>query len=82
LPPFQRRAGESCRLLLLIALLVVGAGCGAHSRVKPNEREFLADRIMRFDSDPQEDAADQHVLTNREGAMGGSGTAGGGCGCN
>jgi hypothetical protein len=67
----------------LLALAAAGTGCSAHRlAVKPSEREFLADRIMRLDANPQEDAADQHVLTNREGAMGGSGTAGGGCGCN
>ena len=68
----------------LAALGLCGAfGCSAHRlAVRPNEREYLADRIMRFDAEPQEDAADQHVLSNREGAMGGTGTGGGGCGCN
>jgi hypothetical protein len=37
---------------------------------------------MRFDSDKQETAADRHVISNREGAAGGKGTGGGGCGCN
>src|SRR5437016_4651295 len=80
---FSNRARSFRRFLLLGALALGAAGCNAHRwAVKPNEREYLADRIMRFGADPQEDAADQHVLTNREGAMGGSGTAGGGCGCN
>ena len=55
--------------------------CGRHA-VRPNEKELLADPIMLFDQDPQEAAADEHVLTNREGAAGGAGTGGGGCGCN
>jgi hypothetical protein len=68
---------------LLGLLCVGGLGCNAHRlAVRPNEREYLADRIMRFGADPQEEAADQHILSNREGATGGSGTAGGGCGCN
>ena len=50
--------------------------------VKPHQRELLADRIMQLDGNAQERAADQHVLSNREGAVGGSGTSGGGCGCN
>jgi hypothetical protein len=50
--------------------------------VRPHQRELLADRIMKLDADPQEQAAEQHILENREGAVGGSGTAGGGCGCN
>jgi hypothetical protein len=50
--------------------------------VKPHQRELLADRIMQPDGNPQEVAADEHILANREGAIGGSGTSGGGCGCN
>ena len=71
------------RLFFSLTLLAAASGCSARKwAVKPSEREYLADRIMRFDADPGEEAADQHVLTNREGATGGSGTAGGGCGCN
>src|SRR5690606_14272598 len=66
---------------LLAALGLASAGCGK-SAVRASEKEFLADRIMRFDSDPQESAADRHVVSNREGAAGGAGTGGGGCGCN
>ncbi|MCG5053453.1 MAG: DUF4266 domain-containing protein [Myxococcales bacterium] len=50
--------------------------------VKPHQREHLADRIMRPEAEAQEAAADQHVWSTREGAVGGSGTVGGGCGCN
>ncbi|HVR64904.1 MAG TPA: DUF4266 domain-containing protein [Polyangia bacterium] len=57
----------------------MSSGCAT---VKPHQREYLADRIMKLDGNPQEQAADAHVLSNREGAIGGSGTAGGGCGCN
>lgn len=65
---------------LLAVLLTLGA-CGRQA-VRATEKEFLADRIMVFDQDPEETAADQHVLTNREGSAGGRGTGGGGCGCN
>ena len=71
--------------LLALALLATVAGCGSTSSmalVKPHQRELLADRIMNLDGDAQERAADQHMLSNREGAIGGSGTSGGGCGCN
>jgi hypothetical protein len=37
---------------------------------------------MTFDEDGLEAAADAHVASNREGAAGGQGTKGGGCGCN
>lgn len=68
-------------LLVAAALAALTPGCGKNA-VRPSEKEFLADRIMRFDSDAQETAADQHVISNREGAAGGKGTGGGGCGCN
>jgi hypothetical protein len=37
---------------------------------------------MVFDEDKQDTAAEDHLLTNREGAAGGRGAGGGGCGCN
>jgi len=61
--------------------MVLLAGCGRYA-VRPDEKEFLADRIMRNDFDQQETAHDQHALANREGSEGGYGAAGGGCGCN
>jgi len=72
---------------LILGLGFVAGGCasataGASWTVKPHQREMLADKIMNLDGDPQERAADQHMMANREGAIGGSGTSGGGCGCN
>ena len=64
---------------LLLVLYV--AGCGRHA-VRASEKEFLADQVMVFDNDPHETASDDHILTNREGAAGGHGAGGGGCGCN
>jgi hypothetical protein len=62
---------------------VVCNGCAVSKwTVRPHQRELLADRIMKLDADTQEQAAEQHILENREGAVGGSGTSGGGCGCN
>jgi hypothetical protein len=57
------------------------SGCGRYA-VRPDEKELLADRIMKPDFDAMETAADQHALSNREGSEGGYGAAGGGCGCN
>lgn len=68
------------RFLFAFALLSL-AGCGRYA-VRPDEKEFLADRIMQPDYDAMETANDQHVLDNREGSAGGYGAAGGGCGCN
>jgi hypothetical protein len=70
-------------VLVLVLVSVLVGGCASTKwTVKPHQRELLADRIMRLDGDAQETAADEHVLSNREGAIGGSGTSGGGCGCN
>lgn len=75
------------RLMALAAVLGGATGCGhmgniGNIGVKPHQRELLSDRTMRLDGNAQERAADEHVLSNREGAVGGTGTAGGGCGCN
>ena len=72
------------KLLLSLAGPCVGAGGCSMSKwtVKPHQRELLADRIMQLDAEAQERAAEEHVLANREGAIGGTGTSGGGCGCN
>ena len=73
---------SSSRTMALALALGLGlAGCGRHA-VRASEKEHLADRTMRFDSSPQEAAADDHIQSNREGSTGGRGTGGGGCGCN
>ena len=71
-------------LVLAVALLLSGlAGCsGVEPWVKPYERDRLADPIMALDADPVSSAYIQHVYEAREGARGGEGAAGGGCGCN
>ena len=71
-------------LILVVALLLSGlAGCsGVEPWVKPYERDRLADPIMALDADPVSSAYIQHVYEAREGARGGEGAAGGGCGCN
>jgi hypothetical protein len=73
---------NSIKFLLVGAALLV-SGCSISKwTVKPHQRELLADRIMQLDADAQERSAEEHVLANREGAIGGTGTSGGGCGCN
>jgi uncharacterized protein DUF4266 len=69
-------------LLLALALaLASNLGCG-RTAVRASEKEYLADPVMVFDSNPQQVAADEHVIGEREGAAGGHGASGGGCGCN
>jgi hypothetical protein len=69
----------------LLPLLVTAglSGCGnIEPWVKPYERDALADPIMALDGDPVSVAYIQHVYEAREGAKGGEGAVGGGCGCN
>jgi len=68
-------------ILGFIVISSLLAGCGRQA-VRASEKEFLADQVMVFDNDPAEAAADDHIRTNREGASGGHGAGGGGCGCN
>ncbi|MCJ7590318.1 MAG: DUF4266 domain-containing protein [Woeseiaceae bacterium] len=72
------------RLSLLPLLAILGlSACGPiEPWVKPYERDRLADPIMALDGDPVSSSYLQHVFEAREGARGGEGSAGGGCGCN
>ena len=77
-----RGEGKPLRIALVLVALLFG-GCSLSKwTVKPHQRELLADKIMQLDADQQERSAEEHVLANREGAIGGTGTSGGGCGCN
>ncbi len=64
---------------LLVLLLVSLSACVT---VRPEDKEFLADPSMTFGADGETQAAEEHVLTNREGSFGAGGVSGGGCGCN
>ena len=66
-------------LVVLLACLSALSGC---AMVKPYEREYLADRIMDPRTALREESADRKWLSTREGALGGSLGAGGGCACN
>ena len=73
----------SGRMWLLIIAMAWMTGCTSIDPwVKPYERDRLADPIMALDGDPVSTAYIQHVFEAREGARGGEGSAGGGCGCN
>ena len=65
--------------LLFLAIAVSVSACVT---VKPQERAVLADPTMQFEGDPIIAAQLHHAIDNREGSFGGSGVAGGGCGCN
>jgi len=75
---------RSTRQILPALLLLVGlSACGPiEPWVKPYERDRLADPIMALEGDAVSTSYIQHVYEAREGARGGEGAAGGGCGCN
>ncbi len=66
---------------LLAAIIVGSTGLGC-VRVKPYQRENLSRRHMIEDRTAGERRFAQHARGAREGSDGGTGEAGGGCGCN
>jgi Domain of unknown function (DUF4266) len=69
-------------LLSTMGALLLLEGCSIQPWVKPYERDRLADPIMAWDRDAISSAYIEHIQESREGSRGGSGAAGGGCGCN
>jgi hypothetical protein len=71
------------RLLYLLGAIGLVSACGnIQPWVKPYERDHLADPIMTWDRDAISSAYVDHFQEAREGSRGGTGAAGGGCGCN
>ena len=65
--------------LVVLGLTISATGCVV---VKAHQRESHAKRAMTNDRDPGEARFGQHATGSREGADGGTGQPGGGCGCN
>jgi len=72
-PPF------AVAIALLLALGLAGSGC---VMVRAHGRGHLAKRAMTSDRDAGESRFLEHERGAREGAEGGTGQPGGGCGCN
>lgn len=66
-------------IVFVITAAIATTGCVV---VKAHQRESLAKRAMTKDRDPGESRFGQHERGSREGADGGTGEPGGGCGCN
>jgi uncharacterized protein HemX len=66
-------------VIAVVIALACGAGCVV---VKAHQRENLARRPMVNDRDAGETRFNAHATGAREGAEGGTGQPGGGCGCN
>jgi hypothetical protein len=74
--PFVRYLRHAFAIALTLATV---SGCVV---VKAHQRGNLAKRSMTNDRDPGEARFGQHATGSREGADGGTGQPGGGCGCN
>lgn len=69
----------------VVGFTIAGAlgGCAMPEPwVKPYERERLADPLMKVQRDALSAKHLEHAHEVREGARGGTGVQGGGCGCN
>ncbi len=67
---------------LWIATLLSLGGCGSLGQVSPWEKGILAKPEMTFEGDRLDTAYMEHIYSSKEGASGGAGVGGGGCGCN
>jgi hypothetical protein len=67
-----------------LAVVLAGAlsGCAAYAPPQAWEKQFLAKLAMQFDYDKLDAKNIQHIYFSKEGAAGGYGIGGGGCGCN
>ena len=69
-------------LSLLIFLCLQTLTACSLERVKPWERDLLAEKKMQLTPSPLEAALDDHIYFSKEASSGGAGVGGGGCGCN
>ena len=76
------RPKRPCMGLALLVALALGGCALPEPWVKPYERERLADPLMKVQRDALSAKHFEHVREVREGARGGTGVQGGGCGCN
>jgi len=57
-------------------------GCASVEEVAPWDRGYLAEAGMQWEISLREAKLEGHVYTSKEASSGGTGSAGGGCGCN
>ena len=76
-----RLALRAALVAALLSLASLFTGCAA-MRVRPWDRDLLAEKKMSFNPRPLEMAVDEHIYFSKEGSTGGQSVGGGGCGCN
>jgi hypothetical protein len=70
------------RWMLVVAAVMLISGCESMPKVQPWQKGNLAKPDMAFDHDALETRFADHTYFSKEGASGGAGVGGGGCGCN
>ncbi len=65
----------------VVAAASLGA-CSGLGQVSPWEKGILAKPEMTFEGDRLDTNYVEHIYSSKEGASGGAGVGGGGCGCN
>jgi len=76
----QRRM-RSTMLVFIVMLMSLLSACSLE-RVKPWERDLLAEKKLQLTPSPLEAALDDHIYFSKEASSGGGSIGGGGCGCN
>ena len=66
----------------LLTLAVLSALLSSCVHVAPYERDSLASKEMMWSTDGMKSTIDGHIYFSKEASSGGTGAAGGGCGCN
>ena len=67
---------------VIAGMFSVVSGCALIQPVQPWEKGILAKPEMTFEGDRLESNFAEHIYSSKEGASGGAGVGGGGCGCN
>jgi hypothetical protein len=73
---------ERLRSFAALALTAALGACASYSPPQAWEKQYLAKPEMQFDVDKLDVKNIQHIYYSKEGASGGYGLGGGGCGCN
>ena len=80
----NRLIDGDARVLRMAAALSLFVLLPACTTIGPNawEKDLMAKKPMLLTANSSVRSAESHIYFSKEGASGGSGTAGGGCGCN
>ncbi|MBR7799306.1 DUF4266 domain-containing protein [Undibacterium fentianense] len=72
----------SKKICFTLLVLFSVTGCAQLPKVQAWEKGKLARQDMKFDRDVLDGKFNDHIYFSKEGASGGNGVGGGGCGCN